>query len=55
MEGSENRSHRAIDPGIDRAELILHALRRGFDSIGVSNVGGDRERLAAKLFDLGSG
>jgi hypothetical protein len=48
-----DRRHRIVDPDVDRAELALHHLRRGFDLFGVGNVGGEDERLSAALDDLG--
>src|SRR5690606_20165603 len=35
---------RVVDPDIDRAELVLDALRGGEDLLGIRDVDGDRER-----------
>src|SRR5438270_4358817 len=52
MKRGENRRHRAIDPDVDRAELVLDALGRRFDGIRIGDVERQRQRLPAAFFDL---
>jgi hypothetical protein len=43
----------AIDPDIDRAEMIFDTLGCSIDRIGIGHVEGQSKRFAAALFDLG--
>jgi len=49
----EDRHHRDVDPGVDRAQSRLGEGRRTLDRLGVSDVGRADERLAPRGFDLG--
>ena len=48
-----DRRHRVVDPDVDRPELALRRLRCRLDLVGVGDVGGEDESLAAAFLDLG--
>ncbi len=52
MEGREHRCEGDVDPHVDRAECFLHQVGGRSDLLVVGDVGGDRERLSTRSFDV---
>jgi hypothetical protein len=49
----EDGRHRNVHPNVDRTQLALDLIGRRLDSIGVGNVGRDRQCTHAEAAQLG--
>ncbi len=52
MERGEYRGEGDVDPDVDRSERLLDCAGGGFNLLGVSDIGGDGQRVATGAVDI---